>query len=57
MRRLPGVDTSEVIEWWRGLAPDVRRELRRDGGRPPRRVVARFVEPDEAPAETHDEEQ
>ena len=54
MSRLTAVRVSEVSEWWRSLAPDVRRELRRDGGRPPRRVVARFVEPDEGPAETHD---
>jgi hypothetical protein len=35
---------AKVDEWWRGLTSLERRELRRDAGRPPARVVARFVE-------------
>jgi hypothetical protein len=53
-KRLSKAHATEVDEWWRGLAPAVRRELRRGGRRPPTRVVARFVEPDEPMAETHD---
>jgi hypothetical protein len=39
---------DEVTQWWRELAPDVRRALRPDGGRPPARVVVRFVEAGQA---------
>lgn len=49
-RALSASDATEIHEWWRGLPSDVRHELTRDPGRPPRRLVARFVEPDE-PAE------
>ncbi len=45
--KLSDVQAVEVDEWWRGLAPFDRRELRRDAGRPPARIVARFVDPDE----------
>ena len=45
--RLSDTQAAEVDQWWRGLAPRDRRELRRDPGRPPPRVVARFVEPGE----------
>src|SRR5262245_57063158 len=34
----------EVTRWWRGLTSVERRALRRDGGRPPAGVMARFVE-------------
>lgn len=49
-RALSASDATEIHEWWRRLPSDVRHELTRDPGRPPRRLVARFVEPDE-PAE------
>ncbi len=45
--KLSDTQAAEVDEWWRGLAPLDRRELRRGGGRRPTRVVARFVEPDD----------
>lgn len=41
---LSDTQAAEVNEWWRGLAPRDRRDLRRHGGRPPVRVIARFVE-------------
>lgn len=41
------VRVAEVTEWWRALGPAERRDLCRDAGRPPARVVARFVEADE----------
>ena len=34
--------------WWQGLAPAERRTLRKDPGRPPPGIMARFVEPGEA---------
>jgi len=46
--KLSDAQTAEVTEWWRRLAPLDRRELRRGAGRPRTRVVARFVEPDDA---------
>ena len=45
MRKLSGSEAAQVDAWWRGLAARDRRELRRDAGRPPIRVVGRFVEP------------
>src|SRR5437763_1597150 len=40
-------EASDVARWWSQLEPCVRRELRRDPGRPPAGIVARFVEPGE----------
>ena len=51
--KLSGAQAAEVDEWWRALAPLERRELRRGAGRPTR-VVARFVEPDDATEVSHD---
>lgn len=34
--------------WWLALAPAERRTLRKDPGRPPRGIMARFVEAEEA---------
>jgi hypothetical protein len=53
-RRLSKVQAAVVDEWWRGLAPAVRQELRRGGRRPPTRIVARFVDPDEPRPEADD---
>src|SRR5690242_12571379 len=51
---LSGAQAAELEEWWRHLAPVDRRELARSARRPPARVVARFVEPDDAPEVTED---
>jgi hypothetical protein len=42
--RLSPARADEVTQWWRRLAPNERRALRADAGRPPPRVVVRFVE-------------
>ena len=46
--KLSGAQAAEIKDWWRGLTPFDRRELRRGAGRPTERVVARFVDPDDA---------
>jgi hypothetical protein len=43
-RILSATQVSEITRWWGALPPTVRRSVRRDGGRPPAGVVARFVE-------------
>src|SRR5262245_48934324 len=43
-KRLSATDLLEVTQWWRTLSPAERRGLR-DGGRPPRGLIGRFVEP------------
>jgi hypothetical protein len=45
--RLSDAQATEVVEWWHGLGQVDRRELHRDRGRPPARVVVRFIEPGE----------
>jgi hypothetical protein len=45
VRNLTRAEAARVSQWWRGLAPIDQRALRRDAGRPPVRIVARFVEP------------
>jgi len=45
-RRLSKAQLRSVTHWWQGLAPAERRGLRHDPGRPPVRVIARFVGPD-----------
>jgi hypothetical protein len=49
------MQTSDVERWWSNLKPVERHSTRRDGGRAPAGVLARFVEgdaPDDAGAET-----
>jgi hypothetical protein len=45
MKGLSNLERDEVDRWWRRMTPAHRRTLRHDPGRPPPRVVARFVEP------------
>jgi hypothetical protein len=47
--RVPATLEDDVTRWWQGLGPAERRALRRDAGRPPPGVVARFVEAGDEP--------
>jgi hypothetical protein len=53
-RGLSTVQREEACDWWRQMSPACRHTLRRDAGRRPVRVVARFVEPGDG-HETADE--
>jgi hypothetical protein len=43
-QRLSATQASDVDGWWNGLAPAERDSLRRDAGRPPAGVLARFTD-------------
>jgi len=43
-KRLSSAERRDVERWWDDLAPTERGALRRDAGRAPRGLVARFVE-------------
>lgn len=45
MARRVRIDSTS---WWQALAPAERRTLRKDPGRPPPGILARFVEPGQA---------
>jgi hypothetical protein len=47
-RGLSCAQRRDVARWWAGLTAAARHDLRRDGGRAPRAVLARFVEAGEA---------
>ncbi|HEY2514344.1 MAG TPA: hypothetical protein VGI39_25935 [Polyangiaceae bacterium] len=56
VKSLSEEEAREVSRWWGGLRPAERRTLRRDAGRPPRRLVARFAPHEHDPRDTDDPE-
>lgn len=56
VKSLSSEESREVSRWWSALRPAERQALRRDAGRPPRRLAARFVPHGHDPRDTDDPE-
>ena len=56
VKSLSTEERREVSRWWGAIRPSERQALRRDAGRPPRRLVARFVPHEHDPRDTDDPE-